>query len=116
MWYNIFTMGRIKRKIIQFLVRDMFVGLTDDDILKVTNRGWFMKGRKLSQEEVTELKEEATSLKESVLWNLMSNEIRYLANDRMFEKSAVEGNSVFGRAMLYNLNLLEQFIDRCKKL
>jgi len=107
---------KIARKITQYLVRNLLVALTEDDILTLTNKGWYLRGRKLSPEDIGQLKDEASMLKKSVLWELMSHDIRFLANDRMFEKSATEGNSVFGRAMLYNLNLMGQFLDRITKL
>lgn len=109
-------MGRLKRLLIQYLVKNLLKALTEEDIITMTNRGWFLKNRKLSGEEVTQIKEEAHSFGQSVLWKLIANEIRYDANLRMFEKSAEEGNSVFGRAMLYNLELIEKFINRCTKL
>jgi hypothetical protein len=109
-------MNYLRKKIIQYLVKNLLVAVEEGDILTITNKGWFVHKRKLSEEEVIQLKEEAESLHHSVIWNMMANEIRFLANDRMFEKSAEEGNSVFGRAMLYNLQLLEKFINNCRKL
>lgn len=106
----------MRRKLIQYLVRNLLAAITEDDILTVTNKGWFYHKRKLTPEEVTQLQEEARSFKGSVLWNYMSNEVRYLANLQMFEKGISAENTVFGRAMLYNLQLLQQFLDRCSKL
>ena len=107
-------MKKLKLKLIQYLVRNLLVALLPSDILTITNKGWYIRGRKLSEEEKIQLKEESESFSRSFLWELMSNEIRFLANDRMFEKSAVEGNSVFGRAMLYNLQLLDGFMENCR--
>lgn len=109
-------MNYFKNKVIRYLVKNLLVALTADDILTFTNKGWYIHKRRLSDDEVMQLKDEAQMLKDSVLWKLISNEIRFLANTRMFEKSAAEGNSVFGRAMLYNVDIIENFLDRCKKL
>lgn len=109
-------MEAIKRRIIRYLVKNLLVAITEEDILTITNKGWFTRNRKLDESEVNQLKEEAISLKGSVLWKLMSNEIRYMANLQMFEKGDVPNSTVFGRGMLYNLQLLETFIDRCRKL
>lgn len=103
-------------EVIQYIVKDLLAAITEKDILTVTNKGWYTGSRKLTQEEVAQLKEECQGLKESVLWKLMSNEIRYLANLQMFEKGIDRENTVFGRAMLYNLELLDKFIDRCSNL
>lgn len=109
-------MKYLKLKIIQYLVKNLLVAILPDEILTFTNRGWYLRGRKLADEEVFQLKDDANSFQKSFLWQVMSKEVRFLANDRMFEKSAEEGNSVFGRAMLYNLDVLEKFVERCKKL
>lgn len=104
---------RIEKRLVAYLTKNLLVAITIDDILQLTNKGWYLRGRKLSEEEVIQLREETRSFKDSLLWNLMANEIRYRANLLMFEKSADEGNSTFGRAMLHNLDLLEKFMDNC---
>jgi|GEM_PF-4241909 len=109
-------MNYLKLKLIQYLVKNLLVAINADEIITFTNQGTYLKGRRLTNEEVFQLKDDANSFEKSFLWQVMTNEVRFLSNDRMFEKSAVEGNSVFGRAMLYNLNILEQFIKRCKNL
>ena len=109
-------MGRLKRRLVQYLVKNLLAAVSEEDILTITNRGWFLKNRKLTEEEITQLKEEAYSFRDSVLWGLMSKEVKHLANLQMFEKGVKEENTVFGRAMLYNLQLIQLFIDRCSKL
>jgi hypothetical protein len=106
----------IKRKLVAYLVKNLLAAVSERDILTITNRGWFTHNRRLTEEEVNQLKDEARALKGSVLWTMMANEVRYLANINMFEKGDTPNATTFGRAMLYNLQLLEQFIDRCKKL
>jgi len=104
----------LRHKLIQHLVRNLLAAISPDDILTLTNRGWFYGGRKLTPEEVVQFKEEAKAFGDSILWRIMTSEIRYQANLRMFEKGIGE-NTVFGRAMLYNLELLEQFIRNIKE-
>lgn len=110
----------MKRKLLNYLIRHLtrnyLAALTEEDILTMSNRGWFLNKRKLSQEEIAELKDEAQALKDSVLWRLMMRDIKYSANVRMFEKGSIDGNNIFGRAMLYNLELLNSFIENCRKL
>jgi len=103
----------LRHKLIQHLVRNKLAALTKEDILTITNRGLLLRGRKLAPEEIAQLKEEAKTFGDSLLWQLMTNEVRYHANLRMFEKGIGE-NTVFGRAMLYDLDLLEQFITNVK--
>jgi hypothetical protein len=81
----------------------------------MTNRGWSYRGRRLSPEEVSQLKEEARTFGDSLLWQMISSEIKYVAQVRMFEKAAIElENTLFGRAMLYNIQIIETFIKNTK--
>lgn len=109
-------MWSIKHKIIQYLVKHLLVAITEDDVLTLTNRGYYLGKQKLTPEEVTHLKEEVNSFKESILWKLLKNEVRFMANLRMFEKGISSEQTIFGRAMLYNLEIIEKFIERCKQL
>lgn len=110
----------MKTKLINWLVRyltkNLLVAVTKEDVLTMTNRGWAYKGRRLSPEEVTQLKEEARTFGDSLLWRLMTQDIRYIANTSMFEKGVDRESTIFGRAMLYNLQILEDFITRSKQL
>jgi hypothetical protein len=83
-------MKYIRKKLIQFLVKNLLAATTEEDILTITNRGWMHQKRKLSPEEVTQLQEDGHSFKDSVLWNYMKAEVRYQANLRMFEQGVGE--------------------------
>ena len=109
-------MRKLKAQFIQYLVKNLLVGVNEDDILQITSLGWFLNKRKLTPEEVAFLKEEAKSIQESSLWGLMHKDVRYMANLRMFEKGLVPENTLFGRAMLYDLELLRQYVDRFTNL
>lgn len=109
-------MNWIKRTLITYLTKNLLVALTSDDLLTVTNKGVFLGRKKLSPEEVMQIKDEARQFKDSYIWRLMSHEIRYQANLRMFEKGIIPENTTFGRAMLYSIEILETFLAQSKKL
>ena len=106
----------LRRKLIQYLVRNLLAAIPEEAVLTVSNRGWFLNKRKLSPEEVAHLAETCRSFQESEVWKLVHNEIRYLANLQMFEKGIKEENTVFGRAMLYNLEIMEKFLVMCGRM
>jgi hypothetical protein len=109
-------MDRIKRILIQYLVKDLLCAVPEDDLLLITTTGWLKNKRKLSGEEVAFLKEEAKIIKESLLWKVMNDELRYQANLRMFEKGQIPENTTFGRAMLYNQELMREYVERISSL
>lgn len=94
----------------------MLVALTNDDLLTILNGNVYFGGRKLTAEEILQVKEDARQFKDSYIWKLISNEVRYQANLRMFEKGIIPENTTFGRAMLYNIEVIETFLNQSKKL
>lgn len=105
---------KLKTKFIHYLIKNLLVAVTEEEILTVTNKGWFRGNRPLTAEEKQAIIDDARSFRDSEVWKLMSNEIRWMANLRMFEKGTTAENTIFGRAMLYNLELIEKFIRNCK--
>ena len=88
----------------------------EKDILLSTNRGWYIGNRKLSEDEVRALREEAAQFEGSVLWKIMRRDIHYLAYLQSTAKRSTETDAIYGGAMYKDLEILEQFIKRCKTL
>ena len=106
----------IRNKLIQYLTRNLLVAITVDDILTITTRGVYIGKRKLTQEELMQIKDEAKQFQDSYTWKLITKDVRYIANLRMFEQGIVPENTTFGRAMLYNVEIIEKFMQRVKEL
>lgn len=105
----------MRKWLIQYLVRNLLAAVSINDLLTVTNHGLFIGGRKLSTDEEAQLISEAKSIKDSIVWQVMTNDIRYQANLLMFEKGTDGDKTMFGRAMLYNLEILEKFMSNVAK-
>lgn len=106
----------LRRKLVQYLVKNLLVAITEDDILLISNKEWLLKKRKLSSEEIISLKEEAQSFQSSLLWKLMRNELRWLSNRQMFDQLQNPDDMIFGKAMLYDLEKIKDFIEKLKSL
>ena len=106
----------IRNKLIQYLTRNLLVAVTLDDILTITNRGVYIGKRKLTQEELMQIKDEAKQFQDSYTWKIMTRDVRYIANLRMFEQGIIPENTTFGRGMLYNLEIIEKFMQRVQNL
>lgn len=104
----------LRKKVVQYLVKNLLVAVQTDDLLIPTNKGLYIGNRKLEPDEVSQLKEDAKMIQESFLWTRVRAEVKFVANLRMFEKSAEGDSSIFGRAMLYNFEIIEQFLDKLK--
>jgi len=105
-------MNWFKRKVAQWCLKHLFCAVTDDDILEVQNNSVVLFGEKLNREEIQSLSRFAQSLQDSRLWHALTQKIREKANKQMYEKSTSTEDLFFGKAMLYNLDVIEKFIER----
>lgn len=77
----------LQTHLIQFIVKDIFNTITEDDILASDAEGnWTWRGHKLSVDEVVMLKEQAGGFQKSHLWHVLRAELRFLATKTLLEK------------------------------
>lgn len=98
----------LKRKLINILVRKLFKFVTVDEILLQKKDGFYVGERKIEQKFMKELKGQANILLDMEVYQLVRKELTYVADKRMFEASADYDDMMFGKAMLYCLDLIHQ--------
>lgn len=104
-----------------FLTHNLYKAVTKDEILGIE---WSKdlqpivryKGIKLDTEKIARLKADAVAFENSFLYKFLDNNIRYVSQDKMYYSSTVEYDLLFGKAMLYNLKVIEDAISDIKKL
>ena len=109
-----------KEQLAQFFVKEKeaipkipaFIG--PESLLTFTSRGWYIGKRRLSPEQASILKAEAKEFADSFLWKLMRNDIHYQAYLQATAKRRTDMDAIYAGAMYKDLELLEQFIERCK--
>ena len=106
----------LQKKFIGLLVRNLFNTIDEDDILLVGKDGVYLRGNKLDKMSLDVLKEEAERFKESSLWKLLSREVKYQANIRMYEKGITTDDILMGKCSLYVLEVIKKTIDKISKL
>lgn len=87
-----------------------------DSVLRLTNFGWYIGNRKLSDEDRTTLKAEAAEFADSYLWELMRKDIHYAAYLQATAKRRTDEDAIYGGAMYRDLEILESFLNSCKSL
>ena len=100
----------LQRNLSRFLVGDVFNTITEDDILKIKGKDWFLDGRKLSTSEVLTIQNEARVLKQMQLWKLLNNRKKKLAQDRLVLESKTEGDLIAGKMMMYLIDVDESLL------
>jgi hypothetical protein len=107
---------KFKVRIINYLIKHLLHALNEEDVLVVSGKDFLYKKRKLTTDEVLSLKDEATSFENSILWKLIRNDIKWSAQERMGNKAVTTDDIVFGKAMLYSINLINTFIKNIKSV
>ena len=102
----------LKRTLIKYLTDELLHPVTANDLLRIEGGTVFIGARKLSKEEVSDLKAEAKTFEKSLLWTLIRNNIYWIANFKMVkgEQGGVEID--FGRGTAYGVDVMDEFIER----
>ncbi|HEC65054.1 MAG TPA: hypothetical protein ENI23_07165 [bacterium] len=107
-------MKYFKRKILQYLTRNLLKAVNEDDILRITSQGYLLRNRKLTPEEIISIKEEAKSIRESEIWRLMTTELEYVAFIRG-RKAKTDEDNLATHYLFYNIDLMQQFLNNIIK-
>ena len=96
---------------------DLFNAITVDDILLFLPDGSIRyRGKRLDEAQVNELQESAEKFANSTIWKLLSDDAKYNANLKMYEESHDYNGMMFGKAMLYNLDILSKRMEQLSNL
>src|SRR5688572_1212914 len=106
----------MKRWILNKLLRYLFNAVTEDEILQLKPGGLFRNKRPLTNAEVAELQSGAEALKQMYIFQQLMTEMKHVANKRMYESSQSFDDMMFGKAMLYTIDVMEKKIDNLSKL
>lgn len=105
---------KLKIVFINYLTKKLLKTVSEDDILRITSKGFLYKKRKLGSDEVATLKEEAKVLSDSILWKLMIKEVEFMAFITMTEKATKPDDIIFGKAVFYATHLMKKFLEGLK--
>jgi hemerythrin superfamily protein len=105
-----------EKKLLNYILKDLFCALTDEDVLKVVGKDIYLGEEKLDKKTIDLYRDEAIKMLNSPLYKHLSNKMKNEANKVMFEKSKTEEDMIFGKAMLHSLVLYEGFLKIISKL
>lgn len=110
------TIKRIRHIVIMYLTRRLLKAVTEDQVLEIASKQWLVGTKKLSPGEILDLKQEAKSLRESGLYRLLIAEIRNKATLQRYDQAITADDMIFGKAMLYDFDLIQKFIRKVSQL
>ncbi len=89
-----------------------FNGVLEDNILRFDGKIARIAGKEVPVKEWKELCAEARTLKEIKLWQHLMAELKYLASERMFNKSQNWEDMIAGKMMLYAVSIIENRVNK----
>lgn len=102
----------LQRSLVQFIVKDVFKTITDEDILRLVNGQPTYKGQPLTPGQVSILKKEAIMFSKTKLYDVLQNEIRWHARQAL-DKAQTENDLISARLLSYFVDVL---VSKLKKI
>jgi len=96
-----------RNKILTYAVKKLFNTIDADDILRENEFGqWSIEGKPINDTTKNLLIAEAKGLLKSKLWEVLTNDIKYQANKKMFLLAQNEEQLTAGKMFLYALDCI----------
>ena len=110
-------MKRIKNKILNYILRHLFNAIMIDEVLRTNKQGQLIVGgRPLENAEIVSLQIQVDALRNWKLWQYLMADLKYLANQHMYDNSTCIDDLTFGKAMLYNINIIEKKMKNLQRI
>lgn len=107
----------LQKRFINLLVHQLFNTIDEDDILQIIgDKVGLMGGRELDAEKISRIKEDAQRFQNSLIWKILKNEVKFVANKRMYEKGITTDDILAGKLMLHILEIFERKLRQIKNL
>lgn len=105
-----------KDELLKFIVKDVFNGVLVEDILRFMPDGTVRyKNKKLDDIQIVELQESAQGFTQSVIWQILKNEVKYRVTENLYRSPDWNG-IVFGRAMMHAIDTFEERLAQIANL
>jgi hypothetical protein len=98
------------------LVKHLFNAVSDADFLRIYGKNIYIGNQKLNDAQVKELTNGARTLIRMEVWNVMMNQLKIAARRKMYEKSTSYNDMYFGKAMLYNIDVMEEKVRKLSQM
>jgi len=107
---------KIRERILTINVAHLYNSIGKDDILEQIGASWWVGDKEISLAEMKNLKAEAEIFQQSKLWKVLKTDIKYQANQAMYEKAESVNDLVAGKLWLYTLDCFDSRLKELKKI
>lgn len=107
---------RIKNRLLNLLLKHIFNAVTEEDILVKKGDKMCIGNKVMTIQNVNSFKSSADMLLRDELFKQLLVDMKHKANEKMFKKAVSIEDLVFGKAMLYTIEVMELRLKSLKKL
>lgn len=100
----------MKQRIINWLLRHYLNTVILSDIITIEKGVIKLGGLTITQHELNQLQQEVKALEGMRLWSILTNSLRMIAQDKIFNKSLTFDDVIAGKLMLFNIDTQESII------
>ena len=105
-------MKKLKMIILGWVVKGLFKGLTDKDVFKIIHGKFYLDNELVPEEQAEVYRDQALKIQDMTIWKLINDKLVYSAEEIMFQKSKTTDDLFFGKVMLYNLDLINKYLQK----
>ena len=105
----------LRKRFINFLTAHLFNTISEEDILYLKGSKYYYKGKPLDEERLERIRQSADVFADSLLWDILSSEVKYQLNRQMYYKEQSNNDLLMVKAGLHVLNIIERTLQRLKK-
>lgn len=106
----------LRRWLHRFVLRNLFNAITEYDIIRQVGGKFVYRDAVLPNTKVRQLAEEARFLTNLDVLQVLLDDMRYVANKRIYMDSTNTDDIIFGKAMLYSIDVLQKKINNMANL
>jgi hypothetical protein len=109
-------MKRLKTWLLNKSLKMLYNTVSEDDILRMRGTKLYIGDKMLTDGDRRSIKSGAVSIQSLETWKLLVKEMKYMSNKQMYENSSTVDDMIFGKAMLYTIDMMEKKIRNLSKL
>lgn len=110
----LWILKKYKRQVLQEAVKELYCGVTSDDILKENPDGTIrFEDKILTPDYKKNLREQAEIFDKLMLWKVLKKDVEYQLRKKMFEEAKCDLDVVWGQLATFLWDVIE---DRLRKL
>lgn len=109
-------MSKLKVIIANYLLKHLFNTITADDILVYKDKAFQVAGKTLPVKDKQDIVSGARNIKRMFVWEMINKDIQFQANRMMYESSKNVDDMIFGKAILFTLDVISLKIDKLSKI